>query len=271
MVKDVKDLYSSYWRYELTRLNRDAYHSLELSTTLRFLGKYLPEKGLILDAGGGTGIYSIELAKCGYDVVLLDYSGENLNAARREIEKNEVGGKIKGVVEGTITDLSEFDDGTFDAVLCLGGPLSLVYGKRNRRNAMSELTRVAKSGATIFISVMNRYGGIALLPNKSQYDIGTVNFINLATKGEDRTWVAGYYCHYFTPAELKEEFVSSTGSRILEMVGLEGLGAPSERAINKLSRNRKAWKNWMRIHYALCTEPEVVGASVHILMIGKKR
>jgi ubiquinone/menaquinone biosynthesis C-methylase UbiE len=48
------------------------------------------------------------------------------------------------VVEGTITDISEFDENTFDAVLCLGGPLSLVYGKRNRQKAMAELTRIAK-------------------------------------------------------------------------------------------------------------------------------
>ena len=47
-------------------------------------------------------------------------------------------------MEGTITDISEFDENTFDAVLCLGGPLSLVYGKRNRQKAMAELTRIAK-------------------------------------------------------------------------------------------------------------------------------
>ena len=221
VVKDVKHLYSSYWKHELTRLKRDPYHSLEFDTTFRFLDEYLPKGGLILDAGGGTGTYAITLAKRGYDVILLDYSRENLKAARQEIEKKGVGGKIKGVVEGTIPDLSEFAADTFDAVLCLGGPLSLVYGKRNRQKAMVELTRVAKSRAAIFISVMNRYGEIALLLNKSPDDIGTDNFINLATRGEDRTWVAGYYCHYFSPAEIKDEFISSTGSRVITMAGLE--------------------------------------------------
>ena len=114
------------------------------------------------------------------------------------------------------------------------------------------------------------HGGIALLLNESPDDIGTDNFINLAARGEDRTWVVGYYCHYFSPAELKEEFISSTGARFIAMAGLEGLGTPSERGINDLNKNKKAWDNWMRMHHALCTEPEVVRASVHILMVGKK-
>lgn len=235
------------------------------------MDKYLPEGGLILDAGGGTGIYTIELAKRGYDVILLDYSSENLEAAKLEIEKNRVSGKIKRAVEGTITDLSAFEEETFDAVLCLGGPLSLIYRKKNRKKAMVELNRVAKDGGPIFISVMNKYGEMALLLNKSPDDIGTANFINLSTRDEDRTWVAGYYCHYFSPAELREEFISSTSARVITMAGLEGLGTPSESGINNLQKNRKAWENWMGMHYALCTKPEVVGVSVHILMVGKKQ
>jgi 2-polyprenyl-3-methyl-5-hydroxy-6-metoxy-1,4-benzoquinol methylase len=39
---------------------------------MHFLEKHLPKKGLILDAGGGPGRYTIELARSGYDVVLLD-------------------------------------------------------------------------------------------------------------------------------------------------------------------------------------------------------
>ena len=45
------------------------------------------KRGLILDAGSGTGIYTIALAKRGYDLILLDYSRENLKANRQEIEK----------------------------------------------------------------------------------------------------------------------------------------------------------------------------------------
>lgn len=36
---------------ERERLKKDVYHLLEYNTTMRFLKKYLPKKGHILDAG----------------------------------------------------------------------------------------------------------------------------------------------------------------------------------------------------------------------------
>ena len=91
---------------------------------MRSLEKYLPKKGLILDAGGGPGRYTIELARKGYDMVLLDITPKMLKLARRKIRNAEIQEKIKQIVEGSIVDLSMFDNETFDGVLCLGGPLS---------------------------------------------------------------------------------------------------------------------------------------------------
>lgn len=183
MVRDIRDLYNTYWRQESIRLKEDAYHSIEFSTTLMFLSKYLPKGGLILDAGGGTGVYTMELAKKGHDVVLLDLSKENIDEAKKEIAKLKEKRRVKDTIVGDITDLSRFKDSTFDAVLCLGGPISLVYGKSNRRKAMSELVRVAKPGAPIFISVMNRYGYALLAPRGWPKEIATTNFVNALTKG----------------------------------------------------------------------------------------
>ena len=46
--KRVKDYYTGCVRKEWRRLVKDAYHRLEFETTLHFLEKYLPQKGLIL-------------------------------------------------------------------------------------------------------------------------------------------------------------------------------------------------------------------------------
>jgi ubiquinone/menaquinone biosynthesis C-methylase UbiE len=223
-----------------------------------------------LDAGGGTGIYTIELAKQGHEMVLLDISSHNINVAKREVKGARVGKKIKAFV-GDITDLSEFEDSIFDAVLCLGGPLSLVYGKSNRRKAMSELVRVAKPGAAVFISVMNRYGALTIGPSKWPEEIATKNFVSLATTGEDRMWMGKYYCHYFSPKEFVDEFEHSCrNAKILKLAALEGLATPSANAINALAKNKRAWNNWLSMHYKLCTEPEVVGISVHMLLVARK-
>ena len=116
----VKRNYSPLVEYEWKRLIVDPFHRLEYETTHRFLGKYLPKKGLILDAGGGPGRYTIDLAKAGHHMVLLDPVPEHLNYARKMINEAGVGSRIDDIEEGTITNLSRFKTGTFDAVICLG-------------------------------------------------------------------------------------------------------------------------------------------------------
>jgi len=59
----IKEFYDTHAEREWRRLFHDAYHRLEFIVTMHFLDKYLPKAGLILDAGGGPGRYTIELAK----------------------------------------------------------------------------------------------------------------------------------------------------------------------------------------------------------------
>ena len=51
-----------------------------------------------------------------------------------------------------ITDLGRFPDGSFDAVVCFGGPLSYVLGEADR--ALAELLRDKVEG--VMLSVMSR-------------------------------------------------------------------------------------------------------------------
>jgi len=78
----VKKHYTEYGAGEWERLTKHPYHRLEFDTTMHFLRKYLPKKGLVLDAGGGPGRYTIELAGLGYDVILLDLTLKLLEIAR---------------------------------------------------------------------------------------------------------------------------------------------------------------------------------------------
>jgi len=116
-----KKVYSKNPKREWKRLDQDPFHRLEFDTTMYYLKKYLPKGGLILDAGGGPGRYTIELAKMGYDVVLLDFTPANLELAKKKIKQAGVQSNVKDIIEGSITNLSRFKDNSFDAVLCLGG------------------------------------------------------------------------------------------------------------------------------------------------------
>jgi len=265
----VKNYYTATVRKEWNRLVRSPYFKLEFDTTLHFLEKYLPQKGRILDAGGGPGRYTVELAKRGYRMTLLDFTPANLEFARRRIRSSGLQDRVEAVIEGSITDLSRFENNSFDAVICTGGPLSHVLDSRQRNRAVGELIRVAKRRAPVFVSVMSRLSvqviELILFPHEIEEP-----FFTTARDSGDYPGMSGFTaCHFFLPEELERAF-SGKGVRILEMAGLEGISSRQYRAVNALARNKKRWRVWLQTHYQTCTHPAVVGMSEHMLIVCKK-
>jgi ubiquinone/menaquinone biosynthesis C-methylase UbiE len=157
--KLVKKYYSEQGIREWRRLVGDPYRRLEFDTTMHFIRKYLPKKkGLVLDAGGVPSRYTIEFGKLGFDVTLLDLSSEMLEIAKSHIERSPVKKRVRKIIQGSIDDLSIFENETFDAVACLGGPLSHVVDEVRREKGIDELIRVAKKGVPIFVSVIRKTG-----------------------------------------------------------------------------------------------------------------
>lgn len=266
----VRNYYTESVQEEWTRLTRDAYHRLEFDTTLRFLGKHLPQKGRVLDAGGGPGRYTIELAKRGCKVVLLDLTPANLAFARQQIERAKVQNGVEQIVEGSIVDLARFADSTFDAVVCLGGPLSHVLEPSSRERAIDELVRVCKKDAPIFVSVMGRLSVLVVELRLAPHEFEEPFFRSMRDTGRYPGHSGFTACHFFLPEELESAF-RSHGVDVLEMVGLEGLGAHHADKVNELANHERRWKIWMETHYQTCTHPAVVGMSEHMLLVGRKR
>ncbi|MFH1073113.1 MAG: class I SAM-dependent methyltransferase [Nanoarchaeota archaeon] len=268
--KTVKDFYTGYGMKEWKRLARDPYHQLEIDTTMHFLNRYLPKKGLILDAGGGPGRYTIELAKRGYDIVLLDLTPELLSIARRNIKKEGLEKKIKQIVESSIDNLSMFDNNSFDAVICLGGPLSHLVHKKNREKAAKELVRVAKKNAPIFVSVIGRLNVCINSTNQLYPEMLKAPDVyrKFTTTGDYFGGWGFTASHFYSPEELRAEFEHK--AKILEMVGLEGMFSPIRRRYNRVYKMRKYNKILHETHLKTCTDPSIVGISQHFMLIARK-
>lgn len=276
VTKSVENYYDKSTEYEWNRLIRDQYHKLEWDTTQIFLKKHLPKKGLILDAGAGPGRYTVDLAKKGYDVVLLDYSKGNVELAKTKVKEAKQEKKVKDFIQGTIVNLSKFKDKSFDAVICLGGPLSHVE-KKDRQKAINELIRVAKKNAPIFVSVMGKYAillsAIKRWPNEVK---DTINFKRLSIDGDDYNWGSikssgknKSFCHFFTVDELEKLFPKNK-TEILDVVGLEGFASAQEKEFAEL-KDKTIQKNWLEAHNLLCTTRTAADISSHMLIIVKKK
>jgi ubiquinone/menaquinone biosynthesis C-methylase UbiE len=266
----VKQWFTKTAKSEWLRLQRNAYHQIEFAITMHFLHKYLPKAGLLLDAGGGPGRYTIELARQQYDVVLLDLVPEMLKLAKIQIEEAGAEKEVKQIVQGSVEDLSMFADQKFDAVLCLGGPIGHLLKAEQREKAASELVRVAKKRAPIFVSVISRIGllktMLARFQNEMKYakhHLETGDYIP-GQQGDGFT-----AAHWFLPEELRDLF-EKQGAKTLEMVGLEGLSSHLPRETNRLNKDKEKWRTWVDILLKTCTHPSVVGSSEHFLLICRK-
>ncbi len=271
--ESIKGFYAEFVQGEWRRLVKDPYHQLEFNTTLHFLEKYLPSEGLVLDAGGGPGRYTIELAKQGYDVVLLDLTQEMLAKARRQISRAKVRDKVQQMVEGSIDNLDMFEDNSFDGVLCLGGPLGHLLDVGQREKAIEELLRVAKPRAPIFVSVISRLAlfRTALVVFPGELGVKPEVYIKILETGRYEGGYGFTAAHFFLPEELRILFQRQQ-VEVLEMVGLQGLASGHRRKLNHLARHLpEPWKLWQKIHFATCTHPSVVATSEHFMIIGQKR
>lgn len=272
MNETVRRWYDAHAEYEWIRLFQDGYHQIEYLVTMHFLEKHLPETGLVLDAGGGPGRYTIELAKKGYEVVLLDLSPKCLEIARREARKAGVVDRVKGILEGSITDLSRFRDELFDAVLCLSGPLSHLLEKSEREQAANELVRVTKKKAPLFVSVFNRYGVFRVVLYAHPEDLTDSFHEEMFTRGIHRAHTRfGAFpdAYFFLPNELKELF-EDKGVQTLTSATCEGLSSHLEEATNLLYKDKEKWRRWLKILLQTCTDPSIIGIGNHLLYVGRK-
>lgn len=266
----VNDFYTQNVRGEWRRLVKDAYHRIEFDTTLYFMERYLPAVGLVLDAGGGPGRYTIELAKRGYELVLFDATQANLDFAMHQVKRQHQQDRVREITQGSIVDLSRFPDATFDAVLCSGGPLSHILARDDRARAIRELFRVAKPGAPVFASVMGRLSVLVVILEISQDEIEMDHFDRLQKDGDYFGGHGFTACHFFLPDEFHDEF-SIPGVEILEMVGLEGINSHHSRALNRLAKNTGRYQKWLETHLKTCTHPGVVAVSEHMLLVCRKK
>jgi SAM-dependent methyltransferase len=271
----VKKFYDDIAEREWKRLTSDAYHRLEFIVSMHFLEKYLPPKGLVLDAGGGPGRYTVELAKRGYNVVLFDLSPKCLELARRKIARAHIKRKVRQIVEGSITDMSMFKDEKFDAVLCLG-PMSHLIDSNDREKAASEIVRVAKHDAPLFIGAIGLHGVFRTVLQRLPYELTEPSHEEMFTRGvhrwhEDKHNGARGFpdALFWHPKDLRALF-ESEGVKTLEMATCEGLSSHLQGPTNKLYRDKEKWARWVDLILKTCTDPLLLGMGEHFLYVGRK-
>jgi len=144
-MQEIIEYYEGY--DEDGRLTRDNYHRTEFLLTLRFLEPYMIPGSRILDAGAGTGRYSFHYAEEGHQLTSLDLTPKHIKLIQEKAMNQNLESKITAHL-GNVMDMKDFEDDSFDVVLCMG-PFYHLSSLEEWTICMRECLRVLKPGGTI--------------------------------------------------------------------------------------------------------------------------
>lgn len=262
----VQNFYDENVQSEWERLG--VRHRTEFAVTLRALREFLPPApARVIDIGGGPGRYALALAEAGYSVTLLDLSERNLAFAREK--SRETGIKLEGVFQKNALDLSSFPTESFDAALLMG-PLYHLWQESERLQALREARRLLRPGGLVFASFISRFAafqdaaakGFAWVLEKPE-----LNEKLLAT-GINIGATDGFTDAYFAHPDEVIPLGEAAGFETLLRLGVEGMVGGHETYVNSLEG--KDFEIWADLNYRIGKDPAAIGASEHILYIGKK-
>ncbi|MFC4448188.1 class I SAM-dependent methyltransferase [Halorussus aquaticus] len=272
---DPRGYYDEFGEGEWERLDRDPVTRMEFENTADYLAEHLPDPGnrsdpvRVLDAGGGAGRYACWLAEREYDVTLVDLSASQVDLAREKAAERGLADRI-AAERGDVRDL-RFEDDAFDAVCCLGGPLSHVVDDEERERATAELRRVAASGAPVFVSVIGRF---AMLRDTLKFCLDDEHGL-LAPIAEDGDYTAeraaeyadgeGWAeCHGFRADEFEAE-LETAGFEVEVLVGLENVANRMKRELDEA--DEEAVESVREVVRMLREDRTAVDFSEHMLAV----
>jgi S-adenosylmethionine-dependent methyltransferase len=265
-VSDITDYYNSDPAREHSRLDR---HQLEWDITWRYLNEYLPPQGSILEVGAATGRYTLELAKRGYTLTSVDLSAALLEEGRKRIADAGLGQKVR-FVSADARDLSQVTERGFDAALLMG-PLYHLIEAKDRRTALKEVSDRLREGGILFSSFISRFGILGDLvkdmPGWIEDQAGARSLIENGKRpaGHPRGGFRGYFANVSEIASLHE----ALGFETLVLAGVEPAISADDESYNKLQGQQR--QLWLDLFYTLSTEESILGASRHLLYIGRKK
>jgi ubiquinone/menaquinone biosynthesis C-methylase UbiE len=236
------------------------FYRLYNTITWENIKKVLPEEGLILDAGGGTGEWAIRLAESGYNVVLTDISRGMLRQARLKLEEKTI--QDVTLQRADIQDMSCFSDETFDMAIAQGDPLSYCS---DAERAVNELYRVLRPGCYCIASVDSLHHFTSKLIRMARWDI-----LETVLQTRKASFQKGFTIRYYTPESLCTLF-EDVGFTVVRIVGKPVLLSviPHETA-NLLLKDDKTFERIVKLELEYCDDPALIGFAGHLEIVGKK-
>jgi ubiquinone/menaquinone biosynthesis C-methylase UbiE len=218
-------------------------------------------EAVVFDAAGGTGKWTIPMAKCGPRVVLGDISTGMLKTAERKIAREGLQKRIRV----KLCDLRklDFEDETFDLVFCEHA-LGFI---KEQDLAVKELVRVLKKDHPLILTGQNRYVmSVSLVSDDVDYAY------RVLLREKPFLMRNSLDVYTLSPEEFRQ-MLEANGIRIESIVGklfTMPLGL-SEQRMTSEDYTEEFLNRIMKIELELAGKPDSVALGSHLQAIGRKQ
>lgn len=255
-----KELINYYNKFKEDKRLDTKHGQVEFLTAIKYIEEYLKnyDNPKILDIGAATGKYSIYFKLKGYDITAVELVKHNIKILQ---SKN----KDIPAFLGNATNLSMFDDNSFDIIL-LFGPMYHLISNEEKLKALSEAKRVLKDNGIIFISYcMNEYA-IITHGFKENYIKDAINnklvdnTFQIISKDND--------LYSYVRLDTINELNNKSNLIRIKIISQDGASEYLKKEINKM--DDETFKIYLNYHFKICERPSLLEASRHLLDIVKK-
>lgn len=264
MKNHVVNTYENY--KEEDRLTTNNARKIEFITTTRVFDELITSKRNILDCAAGTGIYAFWLAEKGHDVIATDITPRHIDIIRQNLAASNHSMRT-AILDAT--DMSLFEDETFDVVLNMG-PFYHLITEEQREKCLSECIRVLKKGGLLVTAYIPRYYVFQYVAMSDEEYLDSALAKQLVETGvlhhddEKCFWTDTYY----SSKEEMETVYCAHNLKIIDHFAQDGLAPLLSHKVD--SWNEDQFRIWCDYHYSICREQSVLGSSNHVIIIGEK-
>jgi ubiquinone/menaquinone biosynthesis C-methylase UbiE len=242
---EVEEFYAVY--DEDTRLTRDNVHRMEWIATTGVLAEHIRPGERILDVGAATGAYTLNFAHRGYAVTAVDLVERHV----RKLAERAAAEGLPNVacLQADARDLSAFDDGSFDVVLCMG-PLYHLGEEADRSRCIGECLRVLAPGGLLAVAYVSE------------------NAAPRANEVRSQPLPYNYDCFVMDDPEKLVSFLERFPMTVIDHASVDGMSRGLSDIVNGM--NRDELEAWTRFTLSICRGPTAFKQAYHGLVLCRK-
>lgn len=240
------------------------YWDLYREITWNHLKRFLPRTpgGRALDAGCGTGLWGLRLARCGLDVTFLDISSGMVEQARHKAREQGVESRCT-FLQGDLQELAGVEDASCVLATAQGDPLSCC--ERPER-AVNALFRVLAPGGVALVSVDGLYGGAFFFLERNDAD-GLAEYLRTGrTRWQTEDAGERFPTRAFSADGLRRLFERG-GFEVASIIGKPVLPL---RRYRRLLEDDKGYRTLLHLEFELGSSPELLGGAAHLEIAARK-